>query len=283
MSVPELGYPQTLTNRMSLLARQIQWGAPVEAIDMIRLAHRERVPGFGRQRAMALLHQGIQTFDQLLVTAQEKLTTLLGHQSRVRSLLQAVGSCFALGSDKFQKIHSEIAAKLGLTEIVDACTTDLGENYERAIMKLLKAEKSWDVRLLDDGKLQNVVDILVVLSNTSVLIECKTTTKKPPVIKKEEAFAVMQKAADFEPSAKRVTLGKPAFDEHSKGKVLAATSVSLVEHNVFMEGMLRVLLREVTPKQFLDWLGEPGLTELDRLPGRPSYQLIIDQPEQQAA
>jgi hypothetical protein len=40
-------------------------------------------------------------------------------------------------------------------------------------------------------------------------------TKKPPLIAKEEAFAVLQKAADYDVGMKRITLGKPEFDEHS--------------------------------------------------------------------
>ena len=115
---------------------------------------------------------------------------------------------------------------------------------------------------------------MIVLEGTSIIIECKTTTKNPPLIKKEEAFAVIQKAIGYEPAMHRMTLGKPGFDEHSKKKVLAATEVALVSHDIFIEGLLRVHAREVTPKEFLVWLSTPGLTELDRLGGRASYELI---------
>ena len=111
------------------------------------------------------------------------------------------------------------------------------------------------------------------MADRSILIECKTTSKKPPLIKKEEAFAVLQKAVDFDENIHRVTLGKPAFDEHSKKKVQAAKNVSLVEHSIFMEGLLRVLAGSVAPENFIDWLSSPGLIELDRLPGKNTIEI----------
>jgi helicase len=139
---------------------------------------------------------------------------------------------------------------------------------------LLETEPSWRVTLLDDGIQQNVPDLMLTLGQVTVLIECKTTTKNPPLIKKEEAFAVLQKAIGFDPSMHRVTLGKPGFDDHSKKKVQSATDVTLVEHEVFIEGFLRVATRSVTPEEFVAWLSAPGLTELDRLGGAPSYEIL---------
>jgi helicase len=124
---------------------------------------------------------------------------------------------------------------------------------------------------LDDGKRQNVPDIQLVLGKTALLIECKTVTKKPPLIAKEEAFAVVQKALDFEQTMKRVTLGKPDFDEHSKKKAAASPPVTLVRHEVFMEGLMRVLTGRLSAGEFVAWLSEPGVTDLSRLPGIPTY------------
>src|SRR5690606_11791891 len=105
----------------------------------------------------------------------------------------------------------------------------------------------------------NVPDLMITKDNRSVLIECKTTTKNPPLIKKEEAFAVLQKAADFDVSMRRVTLGKPSFDEHSKKKARAAEGITLIEHDVFMEGMLRVYAKEISSTEFLHWISAPGV------------------------
>lgn len=273
-SVPELGYPQTLTNKLSMLARQIQWGAPAEALDILRVAQREGVPGFGRQRAIALLQQGIQTFDQLLSSAKDTLSAVLGNERRMTALLSAVSSCLGFGADRLRRIHHELADKLGLGDTINACSHNLGIDYEAAIRGLLRFENSWSVQILDDGKQQNVPDLLVRLGDLSVLIECKTTTKKPPLIKKEEAFAILQKAVDFGKEFSRVTLGKPGFDEHSKKKAQGAGDVSLIEHEIFIEGILRVHAGKLSPMEFLKWIATPGFTELERLGGSPTYEIL---------
>jgi helicase len=273
-SVPELGYSQTLTNKISMLARRVQWGAPIEALDILRVAQREGVPGFGRQRAVALLRSGIETFDQLLSHAKDALTALLGNDRRTNALLTAVGACIGFGTDRYRKAHADLAKMMGITGKVAACETALGVEYEKAIKDLLEIENTWKVRVLDDGIQQNVPDLMVTANGLTVLLECKTTTKNPPLIKKEEAFAVLQKAVDYDDTMRRVTLGKPSFDEHSKTKVQAATTLSLIDHDAFMEGLLRVHAKEVSPVLFLRWLSSPGVVELDRLGGRASYLIV---------
>lgn len=124
---------------------------------------------------------------------------------------------------------------------------------------------------LDDGIRQNVPDLLIELGAQQILLECKTCTKSPALIKKEEAWAVIQKAADFDTAMRRVTIGKPAFDETSKKKAAASQDITLVEHNVFMEGLLRVHGGTLAPGDFLTWLGSPGVAEIDRLGGTPTY------------
>jgi helicase len=274
MSVPDLGYPQTLTNKMSMLARQVQWGTPTEALDILRVAQREGVPGFGRQRAMALLRQGIETFDQLLASTKDTLSAAVGNEGRASALLMAVASCFGIGTVKYQKTHAALAAKLGIEAQFTRCTDTLGTDYEEAIRQFLVLERSWTVHVLDDGKQQNVPDLLIVLGSLSVIVECKTTTKNPPLIKKDEAFAVMQKAIGYDAAMHRVTLGKPGFDEHSKKKVQTATDIALVSHDLFMEGLLRIHAKQITPQDFLAWLAISGLTELDRLGGKASYEIL---------
>ncbi|MCJ2111529.1 hypothetical protein MKK64_10015 [Methylobacterium sp. E-025] len=276
ISVPELGYPQVLTNKMSLIARQVQWGTPTEALDILRVAQREGVPGFGRQRAMALLRRGIETFDQLLTTTRETLHAAIGHEGRATALIRAITTCVGLPSIKYQKTHLELAAKLGFKDLVQKCTDTLGTSYEAAIKELLEIEKSWKVYAPDDGVQQNVSDLLISYPGFSIIIECKTTTKNPPLIKKEDAFAVIQKSIDYESSIHRVTLGKPHFDEHSKKKVHSATSLTLISHDIFMEGLLRVHAKSTTPEDFLQWLSVPGVTEIERLEGRASYDLLRD-------
>lgn len=276
ISVPDLGYPQTLTNKLTMLARQVQWGAPVEALDILRVAQREGVPGFGRQRAVALLKRGISTFDQLLGQTKEVLASLLGNDRRASSLLSAVASCVGLGVDRYKQAHLELATKLGMQDAFLSCEDRFGTEYEDAIRVMLEHEKSWSVHVLDDGTQQNVPDLMIRLDKTAVIIECKTTTKNPPLIKKEDAFAVVQKASDYDPAIARITLGKPSFDEHSKKKAQGSPGLALVEHSLFMEGVLRLHAGEITADEFLKWISAPGVAELDRLGGKPSYQIVRD-------
>ena len=44
-SVPDLNCPQTVANEISMLARRVRLGAPVEALDIMRVAERHGVPG----------------------------------------------------------------------------------------------------------------------------------------------------------------------------------------------------------------------------------------------
>ena len=82
---------------------------------------------------------------------------------------------------------------------------------------------------------------------------------------------MLQKGADYEKGMRRVTLGKPHFDETSKKKAAASEDITLVEHSVFVEGLLRVHSGSLLAEEFLIWLGTPGVADLDRLGGRPTY------------
>jgi len=267
----DLGCPQTLTNQIGMLARRVRWGTPVEALDVLRIASRKSVPGFGRQRVMALIANGLATVMDVISAKKDQLVKLLGGAQRADALVAALSDSFDSSSANFERMHLQLGREIGIEEKVAKCNQALGTDYDSAIFDLLKEELNWSVDKLDDGKRQNVPDIQLVLGNAALLIECKTVTKKPPLIAKEEAFAVLQKASDFDQRMKRVTLGKPDFDEHSKKKATASPSVTLVRHGVFMEGLMRVLTGRLAANDFVEWLSEPGVTDLNRLPGTPTY------------
>lgn len=269
--VPEFGCSQNLTNHLAMLARMVRWGAPVEALDVLRVAQRHQVPGLGRQRAMALVAQGISTLKDVLESGKEKLSAILRHPARAEALVDAVSSLSGVTADRLQNAHQRAAKAVGLDELVASCNSEIGTAYEAAISAVLKEEPSWIVTELDDGKKQNEPDLMIQLGATTVIIECKTSQKKVPLIGKEEAWAVLQKAADYDPAYSRITLGKPNFDEACKKKVAAASDITLIEHTVFVEGLLRVLLGSLSPDDFLKWIATPGLSDLNRLVGKPTY------------
>lgn len=269
--IPDIGCPQNVSNRIAMLSRRVRWGAPAEVLDVMRVAERHNVPGFGRQRAMALFAQGVSTLHDVIGLTKERLSQLLKSDTRAQALLDAVSSSTGFGSNRLAKAHAYVADELGLTPLVNDCNDKLGTEYERAICALLQEENSWVITVLDDGIRQNVPDFLIELDGLQVLMECKTCTRTPPVIKKEDAWAVLQKSADYDSAMRRVTLGKPGFDEALKSKAAAAHDITLVEHNFFMEGLLRVLSGKLSPKEFLMWASTPGVAEIDRLPGSPTF------------
>lgn len=270
-STPALACPQTVGKQIAMLARQVRWGAPTEVLDVLRVAERHGVPGFGRQRAMGLIAQGIATLHDVLATAKDRLVQLLRSEPRAQALLDAASSAVGLGPNRLAETHRKLGHELGIEKLLRSCEETIGTKYEVAVADLLRVESTWVVTALDDGIRQNVPDLLVELGGQQILIECKTCTKSPALIKKEEAWAVIQKAADFDTAMRRVTLGKPAFDETSKRKAAAAQDVTLVEHGVFIEGLLRVHAGTVPASEFLDWLSCPGVAEIDRLGGTPTY------------
>jgi len=270
--VPEFNCSQNVTNHLAMLSRMVRWGAPVEALDVLRVAHRHQVPGLGRQRAMALVAQGITTLKDVMASGIDMLSSILRNPTRAEALVAAVSSVSGVTEDRLKNAHMRVAQSVGVEELVNDCDMKFGADYETAVAALLREETSWIVTEVDDRKRQNVPDLMAQLGEITVIIECKTTQKKNPLIGKEEAWAVLQKAANFEPSYKRVTLGKPYFDETCKKKVAGAHDITLIEHTVFIEGVLRVLLGSVSAQEFLEWLSQPGLSDLQRLGGKPTYQ-----------
>lgn len=272
-TVNDLGIPQASSNQLAMLARRVRWGAPLQALDVLRVAERHSVPGLGRQRVMGLIAQGTETIHDVLSTAKDKLVSLLRSEHRASALLHAAASTAGLSPTRLTSAHLKLGNDLGLEDLIIACNEKLGTEYEDALVALLQRELRWSVTVLDDGARQNVPDLLIQMKDLEIILECKTCTKSPPLIKKEEAWAVIQKAADYASSMRRVTLGKPAFDETSKSKAAASKDITLVEHAVFIEGVLRVLSGSLDPREFLVWLSAPGVAEIERIPGEPTYKL----------
>lgn len=271
---PDLQAPQTFTNKLAMLSRQVSWGAPAEALDILRIAQRENVPGFGRQRATSLLKAGITTLDGLVAFGREALAALIGGDTRTEALLKAVTEGEKIPLEKLQETHIAFAKSLGIGEKVEAMYRELGDSYEIAALSLLREVSAFDVHQYDEGKMQNVSDLFLTHGEQSAFIECKTTTRKIPLIKKEEAFSVLQKSADVAPEIKRICLGKPQFDESTKMKAQASSEITLLTNAALVEGVLRHLAGEVTSDELATWLFEAGVSEIERLGGQSTPQLM---------
>ena len=181
---PEVGCSQSVGNNVALLARRVRWGAPAEALDIIRIAERNGVPGFGRQRAMALVARGMQSVHDVLTMDREVLLRSLGNGRRMEELLAAVSSATGLGPSRLEAVHRRIGGEIGIGKLVDACYEELGADYEDAVCALLEIENAWTVIPLDKGKRQNVPDLHIMFGDQELVLECKTCTKTPPLIKR---------------------------------------------------------------------------------------------------
>jgi hypothetical protein len=147
---------------------------------------------------MALIAQGISTLHDVLAATKDRLVQLLRNDRRAQALIDAVSSAMGHGPNHLAVTHSRVAKELGIEPHVEACNRELGVKYEKAIADLLRVEGSWIVTTSDDGIRQNLPDFLIELGEQKILLECKTCTKLPPLIKKEEAWTVMQKSSDFD-------------------------------------------------------------------------------------
>jgi helicase len=270
-TVPDTGCSQGVSNQIDLLARRVRWGVPGNTLDLLRVAERHRVPGVGRQRAMALIKGGFHTLQDVLQAGSDQLLNVLKSSLRVIALQKGVAATTGHNSNTMQAAHIRVAKKFGAETLVERCYLETGTEYEKAVYDLLTFTKAVTVTVIDDGKRQNVPDLLIKLGDIEALMECKTSTKNPALINKEDAWAVVQKATDFAPRMRRITLGQPAFDETSKGKAAASSDLTLVENGLFIEAVLRLLDKTLSPEEFMDWITVPGVSQLERLPGQVTY------------
>lgn len=134
-TTPELGCPQAVTNQIAMLARRVRWGAPTEALDVLRVAERHGVPGFGRQRAMGLIAQGIATLHDVLGTAKDKLVQLLRSEPRAQALIDAVSSTVGLVPSRLAAAHHKTGQELASSARSRPATTVWAQTTKRQFLR----------------------------------------------------------------------------------------------------------------------------------------------------
>lgn len=263
--VPSVGCPQAVMNNLAILARRTRHGVPVELIDLIRIAQRAGVPGFGRQRALALSRAGLSDPEMIINADPLILEKVLQHRVRVDRLVEALQKAQNRPYEHARRRQVMLAAEIGLEQLVHEAYDLFGNDYEIPIEQLLRLEPSWKVTKLDDGKRQGVPDFLIQSGSSTAVLECKTCIKKPPAISKDEAFAVLIKAANIDAKTRRVTLGKPGFDTFSEAKACGSSEVTLVRHADFIDAILMLRSGRVAADEVFKWLVEPGVAEIERI------------------
>ena len=187
-AVPDVSCPQTVGNSFGMLARRVRWGSPADTLDIIRIAQLARVPGFGRQRAVALGRHGVTSFEDLENLGAERVTEMVGSRTRAEALLEAVEQEIDISPNRYSLVHERLAARLGVDDVVKECAALMEKEYEDAIVRLLNSEDSWSVSVRDDGRRMNEPDILIRLDNIAVLLEIKDSTKEIRIDKEGSGF-----------------------------------------------------------------------------------------------
>jgi helicase len=262
--VSTIGCSQRVMNQVGVLARRVRLGVPTEVVDLIRTAHAARVPGFGRQSALTLLRAKLGDRDAVLGADRAQLEKLLKVKERVDKLIEAIQHESPNQFEKSKRLHLRIAELLGIGSQVKDAYDLMGVDYERPIQDLLSMDPELKVTLLDDGKRQGVPDMMIEYKNRAAVIECKTTTKRPPTISKDEAFSVLVKATDIK-DVHRITIGKPGFDTFAESKACGSSEITLINHSTFIEAILLRRKGLISLDALFNWFLEPGVAESDRL------------------
>src|SRR5258708_27686524 len=118
-TVPEIGCSQRVSNQIDLLARRVRWGVPANTLDLLRVAERHRVPGVGRQRAMALVKRGFHTLQDVLQAGSDQLLDILKSSLRIAELKKGIEVTTGHNSNAMQSAHIRIAKELGAEALVE--------------------------------------------------------------------------------------------------------------------------------------------------------------------
>lgn len=265
LSIPTLKIPEKLLAELSLIIERVQYGVPIELVDIMKIAKSESVPGFGRHRAMALLENGLQDPNLLHNADVLQLNSILENERRVKSLLNAVANYLDRPLRRWKNEHTKKAASLGVDEKLITQSYELiGDEYENPIEILLGLVKEWHVEKLDKIKRQGVPDFQIECNGSITVFECKTKQKEGALVSKDDAFAVLIKGADIKCDS-YLTLGKPDFDAFSKGKAAGTTNVSLVNHVVFVHAIIKYLEGRIDSTELYKWLTAPGPKSIENL------------------
>jgi hypothetical protein len=126
---------------------------------------------------MALVKRGFHTLQDVLQAGSDQLLDILKSSLMVIALQKGIAVMTGHNSSAMQFAHIRVAKELGAESLVECCYAENGTEYEKAVHDLLVFTKAFTVTVIDDGKRQNVPDLLVRLGKMEALIECKSARK----------------------------------------------------------------------------------------------------------
>ena len=265
MRVPEAGFPSQVPKYLSDLSGSLRYGLPLVMLDTLRAAEACGVPGFGRHRAMALFDAKLTSPNDILNADRKLLVSILESEERADRLIEALLGYFDAPLVTLKVRHIERAHTVNTdADLVDQAYTLTGEAYEGPIENLLRLVQEWRVTKLDTVKRQGFPDLLIEFDGRAAVVECKTKQRGTATISKDEAFAVLTKGTNIQKDHS-ITIGKPDFDEFSKGKANGSKEITLIRHQDFIEAILRYKAGKLSARLLFQWLMNPGYAKLDAL------------------
>ena len=217
LRVPELNIDGAVTSRLSLLTGRTRHGVPSDLLDLMAAARTFSVPGFARQRAMAVRGEGLSDPNDLISAPVERVSEVVGGRPRAEALIRAVAEVQGRFLEVWKSRHLRRAGQQpDYGKLIEESYNATGIQYELAIEGILKSLE-WSVEKLDDGKRQGMPDFLLKWQDRSIVIECKTKQSKEALINKDDAFSVFAKSVDIN-TDHRLTIGKPDFSAFCREK-----------------------------------------------------------------
>jgi helicase len=262
MSIPDANIGIDLVAKINMFSESIQFGVPIEILDILKACKSSNVLGFGRHRAMILVSNNLSDMNTLLEQDIDIISNLMSNQQRAESLMEAISSYFPHKLSLWKKRHLQRVSE-NYKPLLSDSYDKTGDDYEVPVKELLNLFE-WKVTKLDDGKRQGVPDFIIEFDGKSILLECKTREKRQVPLDTSDAFAVLTKALGI--SANHlITLGKPDFNSHSKEKAVADNKITLLAHYCFIEAVVQFLEGKQTTETIFNWLLISGVASIDKL------------------
>ena len=147
------------------------------------------------------------------------------------------------------------------------------DDYSTALALLLEKAHEWVVTISGAGALQGVPWILLRLGNRRARIRPTESSEGDP-IGEEQLRVILAQRDESADGSVRVIVARTGFDEAAKALGRNKPDVVLMEHIVLVEAVLRGLAGSITCAEVFDWLVQPGVSELERVPGKSTYSLV---------
>jgi helicase len=258
-AVPDVGITQRVANQLSILARRARMGVPPEVYDLLQIARRYRVPGLGRQRAVALLKKKYADRQAALSAGVEQLEKVLGHRQRAEKLIEALSSAVLEPQNRAREAHLKQARHLGIEDIVVMAYESDAESYVQAVGALLSLVGGAEVRIVNNSVLR--IDSTPGDAEAPILVNC-LVAEAP--ISASNAFAVT-KSPLSNGAAHLVTVARPGFEIMAEKKACTSSDVTLVPNGTLVAAVIQALANPTrfTPEKFFEWFSEPGIADIE--------------------